>query len=137
MFKRIEATRGRLSYFWQEWEKMGASRRVVRLLKFGLPLCFNRLVVETTGLPGLIAHYQDLAKRRALTIMIDQVLEKKCIRRMSETECGFFSRVFLVPKRSGGWSLVIALSVLNSSLAQVTFEMDMLAKVKQVAHQGM
>ena len=28
---------GRLGYFWQEWEKMGASRRIVWWLKFYLP----------------------------------------------------------------------------------------------------
>ena len=109
------------------------------------PLRFDRLVVQKQGLPhlspraspGLIANYQDQAKQSALTIVIDQLLENKCIRKMSETECGFFSRVFLVPKRAGGWRLVIDLSVLNSYLAQVTFEMDTLAKVKLVARQGM
>ena len=88
---------------------MGASRRVDQWLKFGLPLRFNRLVVEKKDLPhlspratpGLTMNYQDQAKQRPLTIMIDQLLEKEFIGRMSETECGFFSRVFLVPKRSG------------------------------------
>ena len=64
---------------------MGASRRVVRWLKFGLPLRFDRLVVQKQGLPhlsprappGLIANYQNQAKQSALTIMIDQLLEKE------------------------------------------------------------
>ena len=36
---------GRLWYYCQKWEKMGASRRVVRWRKFSLPLRFDRLVV--------------------------------------------------------------------------------------------
>ena len=49
----------------------------------------------------------------------------------------FFSRVFLVPKRSGGWRLVIDLSVLNEFLVQRTFEMDTLVRVKQALRPGM
>ena len=89
--------------------KIRASRRVVRWLKFRLSLRFDRLVLQKQGLPhlsprapqGLIANYQDQAKQCALRIVIDQLLEKKCIRKMSETENGFFSRVFLVLKRAG------------------------------------
>ena len=66
-----------------------------------------------------------------------QLLEKQCVRVMTETETGFFSRVFLVPKRSGGWRLVIDLSVLNEFLVQRTFEMDTLVKVKRALRPGM
>ena len=53
-----------------------------------------------------------------------QLLEKKCIRRISKTECGFFFQGFLVFKRSEGWRLGIDVSVLNSFLTQVAFKMD-------------
>ena len=89
---------------------MGASRRVVRWLKFGLPLRFNRDTVQERGLPvltqssppHLVAHYRDRVKQDALDVMIAQLTQKQCIREMSVTERGFFSRVFLVPKKSGG-----------------------------------
>ena len=42
---------------------------------------------------------------------MQQLLDKRCVRVMTDSETGFFSRVFLVPKRSGGWRLVIDLSV--------------------------
>jgi hypothetical protein len=56
---------------------------------------------------------------------------------MKDTEVGFFSRVFLVPKKSGDWRLVIDLSSLNEYLTSVSFEMDTLAKVKTVLQPGM
>jgi hypothetical protein len=56
---------------------------------------------------------------------------------MADHEVGYFSRVFLVPKKSGGWRLVIDLSQLNQSLAPVTFTMDTLAQIKRVLKQGM
>ena len=89
---------------------MGASRRVVRWLKFGLPLRFSRDIVQQRGLPvltqssppHLVAHYRDRVKQDALDVMIAQLTQKQCIREMSVTERGFFSRVILVPKKSGG-----------------------------------
>ena len=49
---------------------------------------------------------------------------------MQTWEEAFFSRTFLAPKQSGGFRLVINLSQLNTSLANVTFQIDMLKKVK-------
>lgn len=69
--------------------------------------------------------------------MVTDLLRKKCIRELGQTEQGFFSRVFLVPKRSGGFRLVIDLSQLNKYIATTTFTMDTLAKVKAVAEKGM
>ena len=44
------AVGGRLKHFWRKWAEMGASRRVVRWLKFGMPLRFSRKVVRERGL---------------------------------------------------------------------------------------
>ena len=56
---------------------------------------------------------------------------------MAPGEEGYFSRVFLVPKKSGGYRLVIDLSQLNKSLAQIPFSMDTLHLVKLALKQGM
>ena len=81
--------------------------------------------------------YRDQVKNVALRDMVLQLLEKQFVRVMTETETGFFSRVFLVPKRSGGWRLVIDLSVLNEFVVQRTFEMDTMVKVKRALRPGM
>ena len=136
---------GRLKFFWREWESMGASRRVVRWFRFGLPLKFAREQVRLKGLPrlslhapsNLVTYNRDKEKQLALEVMISQLKDKNCIREMSLTESGFFSRAFLVKKKSGGWRLVIDLSELNKYLSPVTFDMDTLAKVKQTVRQGM
>ena len=46
----------------------------------------------------------------ALVTLIQELEAKQCITRMAPGEEGFFSRVFLVPKKSGGYRLVIDLS---------------------------
>ena len=55
---------------------------------------------------------------------------------MKPGEEGFFSRAFLVPKKSGGFRLVIDHSQLNTYLADVSFQMDTLKKVKEALHPG-
>ena len=69
--------------------------------------------------------------------MVELLIQKLCNRATSHDECGFLSKVFLVPKRSGGYRLVIDLSKLNEFLTPVTFQMDTLVKVKAVTERGM
>ena len=47
--------------------------------------------------------------------MVEQLIQKQCISEMSHDESGYFSRVFLVPKRLGGWRPVKVKRVLNTS----------------------
>ena len=130
---------GRLKFFWQRWSEMGASRRVVRWLRHGYPLRFRspppRLTLQAPQY--LVTSYANPVKKQALGEMLGELVAKNCIREMLPKEEGFFSRVFLVPKRSGNFRLVIDLSELNRLLAPVTFQMDTLAKVKQAAMPGM
>ena len=123
-------------HFWTKWPEMGASRRAVRWLRFGMSLWFNRKVVREGGHPKLtlsspphlVTCYRDQVKQDALHLMVAQLLQNQYIREMSPTECGVFSRVFLVPKRwggGGGWRLVIDLLKLNEYLTQITLQMDL------------
>ena len=123
---------------------MEANRRVVRWLKFGFPLRFDQSYVAQKGLPplslhppdSLIACYRDQSKQSVLNEMLTLLVQKQCVTVMSEGEVGFFSRVFLVPKKSGGFRLVIDLSALNEWLAPVTFTMDTLKVVKETVFGG-
>lgn len=124
---------------------MGASRRVVRWLRYGLPLRFKRSVIHHHDFPPLtvspssklVTQYQDLEKQNALNEIVSDLLSKQCIREMESSELGFHSRVFLVPKKSGSYRLVIDLSTLNTYLAEVTFTMDTMAHVRKTAKAGM
>ena len=69
--------------------------------------------------------------------MVQELVKKECVQELHTGEYGFFSRVFLVPKQSGGWRLVIDLCTLNEYLTKVTFCMDTLMHVKEAARQGM
>ena len=49
----------------------------------------------TPPIPHLFACYQEVTKQNVLQLMVDQLIQKQCIREMSHSECGFFSRVLL------------------------------------------
>ena len=87
--------------------------------------------------PTLVANYADPSKASARNEMLQTLLEKKCVRIMEPGEEGFFSRAFLVPKKSGRFRLVIDLSQLNTYRADVTFKMDTLKVVKEALQPGM
>ena len=137
---------GRIRFFLNEWRNIGASKQVLRWIQLGYPLRFKKDLIDSKNLPKLtrLAHPQvvtqysnNQVKQQALDLLIQDLLAKRCIREMADHEVGYFSRVFLVPKKSGGWRLVIDLSQLNQSLAPVTFTMDTLAQVRKVLKQGM
>ena len=93
----------------------------------------------TQSAPGyLIVNYSDPHKQVALQNLVHELLTKKCIVEMGQSEKGFFSRVFLVPKPNPNeFLLVIDLSCLNEKLAPVTFRMDTLRHIKQSLKPGM
>ena len=136
---------GRLKFFLEAWRKIGASKRVLRWIRRGYPLRFKTELSRSGNLPKLalsahpsiVTSYSDPLKQEALVTLIRELEAKQCITRMAPGEEGYFSRVFLVPKKSGGYRLVIDLSQLNKSLAQIPFSMDTLHLVKLALKQGM
>ena len=75
---------GRLKFFWHRWRTMGASRRVVRWLRLGYPLQFDRDVIRRHGLPSLtlaapqclVFNTTDQVKQAAMASMVSQLLVK-------------------------------------------------------------
>ena len=62
--------------------------------------------------------------------MILDLVNKRAIERVPPGTPGFYSRVFLVPKKSGKMRLVIDLSKLNAFLLKQTFKMDTAAVIR-------
>ena len=125
---------GRLRHFWRQWKDLGASKRVVRWLRFGYPLPFrlnSRGMTVTPPLvnqppPNLITWYQDPVKQAHLDCMLNELVTKRAIEEipLSQVEPVYFSRVFLVPKKNGKLRLILDLSALNEWLDCPSFKMD-------------
>ena len=137
---------GRLGSFWQDWRDIGASRKVVRWLKCGYPLPIKRdgrgreipVPLHQSCPNGLQTAYPEGSdKAIVLENMIQELVDKQAIREIPSNTEGFYSRVFLVPKKSGGWRLIIDLSHLNQFLDLISFNMDTAADIKPLLQEGM
>ena len=125
------------------WRNLPTPVKIRRWISRGLSLRIAPddlpdLPLSPVAPPPLRTAYSDATKQEVLLTQINTLKLKHCITPMSADEVGFFSRVFLVPKKnSNKWRLVIDLSHLNQFLINVPFQMDTLEVIKAASEQGM
>ena len=63
---------------------------------------------------------------------IENLLNKRAVERVQNPETpGFYSRIFLVPKRNGKFRLILDLSLLNRYIEKQAFKMETVKSVRQ------
>jgi hypothetical protein len=129
---------GRLRYFWRVWEKLGADPWLVTTLKTGYRLEFETTPPPLRRVPLSFPLPSDPTKRVALTELLEGLLEKRVVERVSNTESpGFYSRFFVTPKKeSGKWRAILDLTGLNSYLKNQKFKMETAESIRGGFSQG-
>ena len=121
---------GRLLYFGQEWEKVSDDQFIRSIISEGYqiefalpPPKFSRVI--TTHLP------QEEGKKLCMIQEINSLLEKRAIEIVpnSQISAGFYSTVFLVEKKTGGYRMVLNLKSLNKFIRTQHFKMETLRSV--------
>ncbi len=120
---------GRLSHFWKSWEIMGASSKVVEILREGFRLKFLQNPV-LSSIPWETANPKE-RKNLDLQQHIDILLQKEAIEVVQGPLWGegFYNRLFLVPKSNGSWRPIIDLKRLNRMLDVPRFKMETLQSI--------
>ena len=104
----------RLQYFWEKWEVLGLSPKVVTTLREGYTLPF-RLSSNLTRSPTVISTYQNPSKQAHLLEALYQLVNKNAVEPVAnQNSLGFYNRLFLVPKPNNRWRPVLDLSTLNT-----------------------
>ena len=128
------AVGGRLSHYASHWAHVfGEQHHVAQNLAQGIRLKF-------TEKPPLTRHPVDFVSRNSLDALqsaVQMFLEKKVIVPVREKKSlGFYSRLFLVPKKSGEDRPVIDLSHLNTYLDVPRFRMETPQAVRNAIRPG-
>ena len=111
-----EKVGARLSRFCYVWRRKGCNGWVYKVLDIRFRLRFGECAPRTCT-PSPFVDRGPLLKRKALSALLHKMWRNKAIKiiRTASTP-GFYCRLFLVPKKSGGRRPVIDLALLNTFL---------------------
>ena len=114
----------RLHNFWEKWEALGSSPKVVTILREGYTLPFQ-FRPNLTRSPTVISNYQNPSKQAHLLEALYQLVNKNAVEPVTnQNSLGFYNRLFLVPKPNNRWRPILDLSTLNTFLNTGSFKME-------------
>ena len=97
----------RLQQFWEKWETLGASPKVIRILREGYTLPF-RFRPNLTRSPMVISKYVNPQRQSLLLEALTQLTNKNAVEPVTnQTSLGFYNRLFLVPKPNNRWRPIL------------------------------
>ena len=122
---------GRLALFHPTWIQITRDPWVLNVISEGLLLPLEDHPPLSNVPINLTSHHPSLEE------VVTSLIKKGAIERvLTRDSPGFYSRLFLVPKKDGSWRPVIDLSNLNSFLRTDKFKMETPASVRLAIHTG-
>ena len=130
-----EAVGGRLKRFLGIWKPWCQDQWAIDVLQQGYRIEFAEKPkfqgVRITPVP------RNSAKRRTLLQEVDELLAKSAIHEVTENfQEGFYSTIFLAPKKKNTWRPIINLRPLNQFIKKSKFKMTTLRQVIQEVRTG-
>ena len=113
----------RLQQFWEKWEALGSSPKVVTILREGytLPFRFRPNLIRS---PTVISKYVNPQRQSHLLEALYQLTNKNAVEPVeNQNSLGFYNRLFLMPKPNNRWRPILDLSTLNTFLKTESFKM--------------
>ena len=126
-------TGGRLYHFGQAWQNITTDQWTQFVIRSGFRIQFHVRPKLTRVIPQFLRKSPtDPEKIRLLQQDVESMLEKRAIEPVSShhPKGGYYSRIFLVQKKSGGWRPVIDLSRLNRYILSPHFKMETIDSVR-------
>ena len=119
----------RLQLFWRNWQSIGADPWVVHILRHGYRLPFGSDLPPLTCSPVDMSYKSSHPLFQELQDQVSKLLSKGAIEEVTSPSRGFYSRLFLAPKKTGDWRPVIDLSYLNNFIISPHFKMETVASI--------
>ena len=119
---------GRTLFYVKNWGQLTADSSVLDIVKgyrLRFKACPYQLYCPTTN-PKSSKEFQDIKQK------VSSLLSKGAIKQIPKSQAKFVSRLFTVPKKSGGLRPVINLKPLNQFLHLQRFKMEGLSDLKVI-----
>lgn len=125
----------RLQLYWRNWRSINAEEWVISVLRDGYFLPFDGDLPPLTVSPPVMSYGLHHPRFQALVDQVQALLEKGAIEPVRDESPGFYSRLFLAPKKNGEWRPVIDLSALNKFLTAPKFKMETVKSILMALQQ--
>ena len=119
-----------------QWSKITQDKWVLKVLKQGYALPWGESgppPLSPTPLPFSLP--VDKGRLQALEQEVNNLLSKGAVEAVDPSTAGFYGRLFVVPKHTGGWRPVLDLSPLNVYLEKIPFDMETAASIRRAVRQ--
>ena len=127
---------GRLSHFLDQWALITSDKWVLSILRRGLELQFLEQP-PLSPVPINLSVTKDSQKNQLLQDEVNILIQKGVLEEVNPPfHLGFYSRLFLVPKKNGKMRPVLDLSVLNQYLVVPHFKMETNRSIRSTIHLG-
>ena len=128
---------GRLELYWQNWIHVGAEQWVVNTLKNGVMISFLDKP-PLTDWPTIDSTPKNHLKLIAMQDLVQKFVDKRVVEVVQDQQSpGFYSRLFLVPKKEPGvWRGILDLSTLNLFVIKESFKMETAEHVREHLKKG-
>ena len=128
---------GNLSRHLSAWRLLTSNSWVLRAVESGIRLSWVAERPPLTSAPPSARPPACPVARQALDTEVDALLTKGAIEPVADaTSPGFYGRLFVVPKASGGWRPVLDLSALNRFVDCPHFLMESVASIRAAIRPG-
>ena len=114
-----------MAHFAPFWQNITSNQWVLSIVERGYKIPF----IEHPPLSNKPIFFQQ-TKRPELEEEVNNLLLKRAVERIYPESPGFYSRIFLVPKKNGKMRLIIDLSTLNKFVMTQSFRMETQKKVR-------
>ena len=118
---------GRLAHFAEKWEEITDNKWVLSIVRNGFRIPFIK-IPPLSSVPIRMSQSSSPFLREE----IKNLLNKRAVERVQNPGTpGFYSRIFLVPKKNGKFRLILDLSLLNRYIEKQAFKMETVKSVRQ------
>ena len=118
---------GRLAHFVEQWKELTDNKWVLSIVRNGFKIPFKS-VPPLSVVPINLSQSSSLLLREEIA----ELLKKRAVKRVrNQGTPGFYSQLFLGPKKNGKLHLVIDLSLLNQYINKQHFKMETVKSVRQ------